>query len=179
MTKHRLKFLAPVAVLVIAAGVFLWSQSSAQGTITSSYTNPAKSLPDRQLTGKYFALTYSGHYAVKQTTSTDPRDLELYSLIADTTYEKKLVIAVSLTHGGQLSENSAYNLRHAHPETYKEEVRQVNGHPVTVTTKSDGSEETAFIVSNGKVASLVFGTEGSIDNLSAEFDRTLNSFRWR
>jgi hypothetical protein len=133
---------------------------------------------DKQLTGQHIKLSYRGTYLPFPQPANEP-DLESYQLKASTAYIKQIGVIVSKLPDGQLSQNSAYNLRSNRPDLYKKRLVTVNDKPEEVWVSVDGQEQTAFIRHGGKLAMLVFVQRGGeVAELNAEVNDLLQSLTW-
>ena len=168
-------------VLVVSIGAFLyWANSDNEVQITQGpdRNSQRSAASSKDLDGKYVKFTYPGTYFVKSLEAKN-NDLELYKLIADTVYEKQLVVAVSQLNDGELEDNSAYLLRKTRTDMYTKRTMVVADLSVEIWAKTDGREEAVFIRKDNRVATLVFTTGiNKGEALRAEVDAVLRSFRW-
>jgi hypothetical protein len=100
-------------------------------------------------------------------------------LSADTTYEKRLSVAVSKLPNGSLDTDSAYNYRKTVPNLYTNQNITVDGSVSSEWVKNDGSEITIFIPKGDIVAMFSFSTDSNADNLQPEANNLLKSFHWQ
>lgn len=180
MNRKRTVIVVVVTAIIAAiAGFLVWSQSASQGTVTTSYKSN-KPIADKQLDGRYFKLTYPGRYAIKKVESTNPRDLEVYTLTADTVYDKRLIVTVVQLPSGRLDDESGYKLRQAHSDEYTAETKPFGDDTATIMSKRDGSERTIFVPHRGKLLTLSFVTDPANDTgLAGEAEVVLGGFTWK
>jgi hypothetical protein len=169
---------AGIVVIAVGSGI-LWAMSANPGEIAATNPKiPVYSPARLDYKGAYMTFSYDGNYKAHQLPATD-NDLENTILSADKNYDKRLAVSVSKLKGGELTTNSAYNLRASQPTVYSSQLITVDGGSATMWTKSDGSEQTVFIPHADKIAVLSFSTTGTANNLSTEATAVVASFRWK
>lgn len=170
---------AAAVVVVVTLAVFLWSTASNKANVTNPPPRASLSAPTlKTFTGKYISFEYTSRYAPRTLAAKDS-DLELYMLTADTSYEKRLVVSVSILPGGQLSQNSAYSYRSTDTADYTLTSQTVDGSEAVIATKADGSERTIFIPRGDRIAVFTFVTKSPSDDIASESLRLLSSFSWK
>lgn len=178
---HRKRniLLVIIALLICAAVIFVWSTSGNKGQIDPvPLTKQPTRISDKTFDGKYISFRHSGKY-IPHTIAAKDQDLEISMLNANTTYDKSIAVAVSQLPGGQLTANSAYNLRASQTSLYTSRKVAVGDDTAIVWVKNDNTEQTAIIAHAGKVAVLAFTTARASDNLQSEVDNLLATFVWK
>lgn len=177
--KKYLKIAVPVLFVAgVIVCVVLWARAPQEGRITkSAVTKGPTTYYDKKLEGTYISFQYSGKYIVRNETAKD-NDVELYTLSANTRYDKRILVSVANLPDGRLESNGAYIFRKKSPTVYTIRTVQVGDTQVEVWVKSDGLEQTAMIPRGNKVAVISFVTANMSDDLTTEADALLKTFRW-
>lgn len=178
----KLRYWAGLLLLVAAgAAYFFMFNSTNSGKINNKPAKKADNnapVADKQLTGQHIQLSYRGTYLPFPQLASEP-DLESYQLKASTNYIKQIGVIVSKLPDGQLTQNSAYNLRSNRTDLYRKRLVTVKDKPEEVWVSADGQEQTVFIRHNGKLAMLVFVQRGGdVAELNAEVNDLLQSLTW-
>lgn len=164
--------------LVILFGLLFYANSANKGRIVTADARPRTVTPaNKTYTGKYMSFVYPGTYRTEARPAQGV-DLEVAMLSADTNYDKRLAVSVSDLPGGLLDNNSAYKLRSTYTNLYASRALNTPGGAATVWVKRDNSEQTAFIQKGNRVAVLSFTTANTSEDLTAEVNALLGSFKW-
>ncbi len=168
-----------IVAVIIVGGLVWWSRSSTSGTVTirRPATLDAAAL-GKTLDGTNFSLKYPNSYAKRVLPAKD-NDIELYELRANTVYDKRLAVEITHLPTAVLTDDGSYNFRKVHPEDYQERLLNTQAGDAHIMIKSDGKEQTAFMIHNGKLATLAFVTDGAADQLTSEVDQVVASVRWK
>ncbi len=169
-----------VFIVGLVIGLIVFASRPSMGTITKYQPTTSTTLiraNTLQLKGDYFSLKYKNIYGKDDTTKVDPKAFEQHTLTADASYKKVMAIIIDPLEGS-LQEESSYNLRTHHAETYS--LRTISGPagPASVMTANDRGEQVIYFVKNGKVAILALTTTGPRDDLNPEVEKLVQSFEW-
>lgn len=105
-----------------------------------------------------------------------------YNLVNRSLASWHVAVSIVRVPSGNLSDNSAYKLRHINPGQYAESHMTLHGQPVTVMTAKDagGYARVGFIV-HGQYQAVVAVTgadQGSAAGLQSTFTMVLESWHW-
>jgi hypothetical protein len=171
---------AGVGVVVVAA-VALVAPSSlpSVGKITEVHVSAAaQPAPDRHLNGRYFALTYPAAFS-SSTEVGDATALEQYRFIGASPSAASLAVTIHPLPDGQLMNDSSYHLRSIEPDQYHETIVTVAAGQAHIMSRVDGSESTAFLAHDDKLATIAVTAAQSSPNLQAQAIALAATFRWR
>lgn len=159
--------------------VVVWSSAPHEGVISNPpQLQTPKVHTTNKLDGNYISFEYNGRYTAREDI---PRNeaIEMYTLYADTRYDKRILASVTNLPDGRVESSAAYIYREKTPSLYTSRKIQVEGKDVEVWSKSDGTEQTAFIPHNDKLAIVSFVTSNTSDQLTGEMDGLLKTFQWK
>lgn len=179
-TKYLKIFLLVLAAIGLIVWLILWGRSSGEGKVLRSPDSKAPTAyVDKQLVGRYISFTYSGRYMARTEAAKD-NDLERYTLSADTRHDKRILASVSNLPDGKLESDGSYIYRQKATALYTSRKVQVGEHQsVTVWAKKDGTEQTAIMAHGNRVATVSLVTTNTSEDLTAETNALLKSFRWK
>jgi hypothetical protein len=184
MSRRRTKYLEVlVATLILIGGVIwviTWAGTPRQATIVKSVSSKSAitTYYDNSLDGTYMSFKYSGKYIVRKD---GPKDnyLELYTLSADTHYDKRILASVANLPDGRLQSDGGYIFRQKSPALYNSKSIQLGDASATIWVKKDGSEQTAMVPRGNKLAVISMVTASTSDNIDKEMEALLNTFKWK
>lgn len=179
--KIVIRIIATLLLIGLVVLFIQWMGSPHKGQVTVR-SPPYNEIPsvrtDKILQGTYMTFSYSGMYLAKNESNKN-NDLEIYTLIADTNFDKRIVASVSNLPDGQLNSYGAYKMRSVRTDLYTARKIQVGGEVIDVWVRNDNTEQTAFIPRGNKVATIAFVSSSTSDQLTPEVDAILRSFRWK
>lgn len=134
------------------------------------------------LNSDYFSLTYPGRYEL-QASDDNFASLQSWILIAHQAIglgqASKISISVAVAPVGGVTEDSAYKLFAAFPETYTIKNTSYGGEPVVVGLRSDASfEHTVLWLHGSKLLTVSLTAGGETEQLIAELELILQSVNW-
>lgn len=178
--KRQLKLVVFVVIFIgLVIWVAVWAAHPREGVIVpppeAQLTTPHTS---NTLDGTYISFEYNGKYTAREDVPRN-ENIEMYTLYADTRYDKRILASVATLPDGRLETYAAYIYRQKATNVYASRKVQVAGSTVDVWTKNDGTEQTAFIPHNDKVAVISFVTTNTSDQLTGEMDSLLKTFQWK
>lgn len=183
MKSLRIKYFKKliIASMLIGAvyGLLVWANMPKKGSILNAPNSNRASnkYTDLTLDGTNFKFQYSSSFNLKQEVASNG-DVERYTLIADTRYDKRILASVAELSDGRLESNGAYIFRQ-NSSNYSNRKVKAGSEMATVWVKKDGTEQTA-IIHNGKQAALIsFVTSNINDNLTKDIDTLLSTFQWK
>lgn len=191
MTRRRIKILTSI-VLVVAVAIIViiiadhFMNTPSNGSInvgTGSLTtvSPINMTP-KLVTTSYVSFDYPSGMKVAVAQQPSPPVLGNYDYSFKDFESWQLNISIISVPHGLLSNNSAYQLRKANPETYQEthEVLGSNNVDVMTDVTSSGFSKVAFLVDGPYQAtiSLEGNDQSGTSSLEATFNMVLSSWHW-
>lgn len=139
----------------------------AQAEATDPYANPGPYI------GKYISFTYPAQYKPVNAKLTG-NYLEVAGFYGTNATGKSISVGVLKE---SISDDTGIKLRRSQPAKYSEQPRNQTG-TVLFVSNTDGSETTAFVPHEGKVATISITAPAGWD-LSGDMQTILGSIKWK
>jgi hypothetical protein len=139
---------------------------------------PTAEPSSRKIDGKFIRFERPSDYQMTPT-SGNTASLERYIMSADTSYTKQLMVAVESLPSANYDDDASYHMRHSSPDKYLEQPITVSGRPAVLMVNANQSEQVAFAVNNGMMATIALTSASENDDLAADLRSFLSGFAWK
>lgn len=180
----RRSLLATSLVILIIGGWLLFRSYNrpAEGVVTNQAAKPSAPIEYEVQDGQALSFHHESGYKAKPVQkSAIYSEQYVYSKVDPATASSRnLSVSIRLLTATTLNDEAGYKIRKDNPATYVPSTQDVNEEQVVVFSKSsDGFEQTAFWIHNGKLLSMSLSSNYvTAGKLGTELTDILKSVKW-